>query len=272
MSDVAPSDKCFNCLIADPYEDNPLCYACMTMPMECEDCGGISVELNSDNLCIDCRVADGHRLCKNRRAGAKMKGCGEIKPIQKFSKRRSVCKDCRSQYWCDHPFERMVNDSRNSDKKANREFKDENFATAKHLDKQYNEQGELCYYCKIKMILYGVNRKTNGDACTIERLDNDLAHIKSNVVLVCLDCNQLHKKHMTHQLMMKYGFLLKRGIMKACSSGPVNCLNGHIQNVTNFSKNKSRKDGLRHQCKACYNNDYLNRKQKRKREQERVEV
>jgi hypothetical protein len=220
----------------------------------------------------------GHRLCKSRsRAGAKIPGCGEIKPMSEFSKGKNVCKSCRSayykQYWRDHPFQAMVNANRKADKDANREFKKENFATAKYLDKQYNEQEGLCYYCKIKMILYGVNRCKNGDACTIERLDNKLAHTKDNVVLVCLDCNQIHKKHMTRQLMMKYGFLIKRGIMKACSRGPVNCLNGHIQNVTNFSKNKhNKKDGLHAECKTCCN-DYLNRmRRKRKREEERVEV
>jgi len=50
------------------------------------------------------------------------------------------------------------------------------------------KESMCCYYCKEKMlILYKMKREMK--QWTLDRIDNDLAHDKSNVVLACLKCN-----------------------------------------------------------------------------------
>jgi hypothetical protein len=47
------------------------------------------------------------------------------------------------------------------------------------------EEYPNCYYCECELqyVLY------QSDMATIERIDNELGHIKSNCVLACRDCN-----------------------------------------------------------------------------------
>ena len=54
-----------------------------------------------------------------------------------------------------------------------------------------------CFYCKNPVkVLYKISRE--GCQWTLERIDNDYGHNKTNVVIACLDCN-LRRRTMYHE-------------------------------------------------------------------------
>ena len=53
------------------------------------------------------------------------------------------------------------------------------------------QKSQKCYYCDKQM---QVKNRRAPDGCTIERLDNNSGHSKSNCVLACFRCNCKHKK------------------------------------------------------------------------------
>jgi len=85
----------------------------------------------------------------------------------------------------------MINNSKQSDKKHNR-YDPVNMVDKCFL-KNIIEDYPTCYYedCKVELqyLEYG---PTLG---TIERLDNNLGHIKSNCVICCFRCNILKKSN-----------------------------------------------------------------------------
>jgi len=55
------------------------------------------------------------------------------------------------------------------------------------IEKLYNSELK-CYYCSEKVfILYDIVRETK--QWTLDRIDNDIGHIKDNVIISCLGCN-----------------------------------------------------------------------------------
>ena len=60
----------------------------------------------------------------------------------------------------------------------------------------WKEQDGVCYYayyredCCVEM---QTEYRMVDNGCTVERLNNDIGHVKDNVVLACLYCN--HRSH-----------------------------------------------------------------------------
>lgn len=82
----------------------------------------------------------------------------------------------------------MVHCSKKKDKKMNR-YDSANYITKQFCEAQMQLQNSICHYCKNTMLYgVGINRKTNRNAATIERLDNDLGHTQDNCVLCCRHC------------------------------------------------------------------------------------
>ena len=82
----------------------------------------------------------------------------------------------------------MVYHSKESDKKFNRKYNNNDFITTKYLHNLVGDPNNLyCayYFCDTKLNF----DKSNPAMATIERINNDLAHIKSNCVLACRTCN-----------------------------------------------------------------------------------
>lgn len=113
------------------------------------------------------------------------------------------CKKHNSKNFCEcgkykwsckihHPFHspleltirRMIGNSKRTDERLGIYDKD-NFIDKKFIYKLVDKCRMKCYYCKCKM--------TAGNSCkthmSIERLNNNIGHIKSNSVLACLNCN-----------------------------------------------------------------------------------
>lgn len=81
----------------------------------------------------------------------------------------------------------MITHSRQTDRKYNR-YDPDNFIDKCFLEGLF-EENDTCHYCSVKF--------TYNERCdtlvTIERLNNNIGHIKSNCVLACWKCNLKHK-------------------------------------------------------------------------------
>jgi len=127
-----------------------------------------------------CRDCGGSQICKHNIQKSKCIDCGGSE-ICKHNLQRYWCKTCSGpvkvsiQGWIKH--------SKESDKKYNRfdvdRFIDKCFL--KELVKDYPN----CYYCEVELQYI----EYNDILTTIERLNNNIGHIKSNSVLACRKCN-----------------------------------------------------------------------------------
>ena len=106
-----------------------------------------------------------------------------------YKKRRVQKNESMKKNWAT----RAVQCSRDADKKKNRyPVDDSQFITKEFVEDLWEKQEGVCYYsffrddCPVEMQVHK-RKKENG--CTVERLDNTLGHLKSNVVLACSHCN-----------------------------------------------------------------------------------
>src|SRR5690606_5469027 len=90
---------------------------------------------------------------------------------------RSKCKECSDATKL--TINNMIRHSKESDIKRGY------YNADTHIDycfiKSLMEESMLCHYCKIEMQCI----EYNNSLCTIERLNNTMAHSKSNCVLAC---------------------------------------------------------------------------------------
>lgn len=93
-------------------------------------------------------------------------------------------------------FKFMIQGSKQSDKKYNRTYNEEDFITEDFLNELWVKQNEKCFYenCECKLTLDFNKDFRNPTQISIQRLNNDIAHIKDNCVLSCLKCNHTHKE------------------------------------------------------------------------------
>lgn len=143
-----------------------------------------------------CATCVNQRYCKHNRMKITCKECGGSQ-ICMHNIRRSQCKDCGGGSICMHnlikgrckecddPFivisNNMVNNAKKTDKKKGREF-DIDTTFCLNLLKTITK----CIYCECEFTYSG--RKEN-TFVTLQRLNNDIGHIKSNCSLCCYECN-----------------------------------------------------------------------------------
>ena len=82
----------------------------------------------------------------------------------------------------------MVYNSKRSDKKYERFYVEEEYISLDFLEGLY-QSNKKCYYCKVLMTLTFNLETKDKDQITIQRINNDLPHIKSNIVYSCYNCN-----------------------------------------------------------------------------------
>jgi len=89
----------------------------------------------------------------------------------------------------------MIQNSNKSDKKYNRTYDKVDYIDYDFLLGLWESQHGLCVYesCKCEMVLTFRLDTKNPQQITIQRLDNEIAHIKSNCVLSCFFCNCMKK-------------------------------------------------------------------------------
>lgn len=150
----------------------------------CKDCGGSQIcEHNRQrSACKDC---GGSQICEHDRQRSYCIDCGGSR-ICEHNRRKGVCKECA----IDTPAlltiiaKKFTYDSKNKDKKYNR-FDIVNFIDTDFCKLLIEESNYKCCYCEceLELIHYGSN------LITIERINNSIGHIKSNVKIACFKCN-----------------------------------------------------------------------------------
>jgi hypothetical protein len=106
---------------------------------------------------------------------------------------RHKCKDCikdNKEQLVNIIIKTFINCSLVSDKKYNR-LDLPNFIDSEFCKLLINESNYKCCYCKcdLELVTYGKN------LISIERIDNKIGHIKSNVKIACLFCNKSQIGH-----------------------------------------------------------------------------
>jgi len=141
------------------------------------------------------------RMCNN----------SKIKFVCRGSKETNTCEDCseyrKSKDYCEHgvryhdchccidPIVRratsMVHSSKISDKKANRDC---------DLDFEFTMNmicdNPKCYYCDVSL---DYENSYNDEFCTIDRIDNNIGHVRFNCVIACRKCNCYNYKFLTEK-------------------------------------------------------------------------
>ena len=102
----------------------------------------------------------------------------------KKNRERWIAKMCA--YSKTHWPEKIVSNSKKSDAKKKRPWKEADYITAGFLLNKYQEQEGACFWCGVMMQMW--NRQMD-DGLTIERLDNSLPHTRDNCCLACFECN-----------------------------------------------------------------------------------
>jgi len=137
--------------------------------------------------CINCRVC--HNLSKKRNMCI-------------HNKEKCSCRICGGSVFCPHDIQKskckkcsdpvkitilnMIKNSKRSDKVKNR-FDELNYIDYSFVKNLVDNCNNQCYYCSCE--LQYINYANN--LATIERLDNDIGHIKSNCVIACRYCNTI---------------------------------------------------------------------------------
>tara|TARA_R110000868_G_scaffold87702_1_gene245022 strand:- start:46 stop:645 length:600 start_codon:yes stop_codon:yes gene_type:complete len=85
----------------------------------------------------------------------------------------------------------IIRGSKESDKKNNRTYNEEDYITRVFLMSLYETQQGKCFYenCNCEMTLDFNKSCRTPTQISIQRLDNEIAHIKSNCVFSCFFCN-----------------------------------------------------------------------------------
>ena len=88
----------------------------------------------------------------------------------------------------------MIHGSIRSDTKYNRLYDPQDYIEEEFLNFVWNDQDQRCYHCNCEMTLDFSYTTRVPSQISIQRLNNDLPHIKSNCVLSCFSCNVNHKE------------------------------------------------------------------------------
>lgn len=128
--------------------------------------------------CIPCK---GGGICEHniRRSRCKLCGGGSLCEHERV---RSRCKECGDEIHI--TIMKWIYHSKQNDKKYNR-YDEINFIDYDFCKELIKESGKFCYYCDIELQYI----EYNSTLATIERLDNDIGHIKENCVIACRTCN-----------------------------------------------------------------------------------
>ena len=180
MTDEIKKMKCNRCLVLlpdykftkkknDEYQKS------------CERCRGFQKEERVKYLCPHKRQRNTCMECKGNGEGG-----GSI-CIHK--RRRDQCKLCKNAIKI--TIQTMIKSSKKSDKKCNR-YDADNFIDKCFLEGLLEEYPN-CYYKDCKIELQYIEYQDN--LATVERIDNNIGHIKSNCVVCCKKCNNMKKSN-----------------------------------------------------------------------------
>ena len=157
--------------------------------------------------CNGCREYRENNKCKNTEYQQKWYTDNKDKRLEQIKKyytenrdkKLEQCKKYQSDKKIENPlkvkFQQMIRNSRTNDKKYNRPYNEEDYITYEFLMSLYEEQQGKCFYenCNCEMTLDFNKSCRTPTQISIQRLDNETAHIKSNCVLSCFFCNVIKR-------------------------------------------------------------------------------
>ena len=113
-----------------------------------------------------------------------------------------------------NPWRQLLYHAKIAGKKNLQYFKKKNIffdLTWRDLEKQFKKQKERCYWFGIKLDPFGIFKKDNPLAISVDRLDNLLYYSKNNIVVCCRLAN-LGRNRCTKEEFRKIANKLKREI------------------------------------------------------------
>ena len=138
--------------------------------------------MDSFNSCIPCtKKTVKHVPCDHHKRKSRCFICGGSE-ICEHNKRIEGCRLCGNVI--KKTIDRFIRCSKKSDKNKNR-FDIVNFIDRDFLKLLIEESNNKCCYCNCELELI----RYQSSLMTIERIDNSIGHIKSNVKIACLSCN-----------------------------------------------------------------------------------
>ena len=168
-----------NCVECSPCPHNKIKSNCV----ECNPCPHNKIKSN----CVECSPCPHNKIksscveCSPCPHNKRKSNCVECNPCP-HNKRKSECRKC-----CDAlklTIQRFIGSSKMTDKNKNM-FDIVNFIDADFCHLLIQDSNNKCCYCEcdLDLINYGSN------LITIERINNSIGHIKSNVKIACYKCN-----------------------------------------------------------------------------------
>ncbi|MCK4815488.1 hypothetical protein KA005_06945 [bacterium] len=159
----------------------------------CKACGTYLCPCGSGRVKGRCKVCGTGRCpCGSGRIKGRCKDCGTGLCLCGSGRQKAHCKDCLQNDPLLLTISNMIRSSKFRDKKHGH-YDPDNFIDKCFVEGLFEDQTvrgrPRCHHCDRKMQC--LKRKNN--MCTIERLDNDIGHIKSNCVIACWECNNKHK-------------------------------------------------------------------------------
>jgi pyoverdine/dityrosine biosynthesis protein Dit1 len=115
--------------------------------------------------------------------------------LEKFNKQQRVCYENQK---ISNPlklkFKHMISHSIHADAESNRPYERIDFINEDFLNYLWSNQDKHCFHCNCIMTLdFNANNRIPTQI-SIQRLNNDLPHIKTNCVLACFKCNLSRKE------------------------------------------------------------------------------
>ena len=151
---------------------------------QCKECGnGYCEHGRWKSQCKEC----GKGYCEHGRRKNQCKDCGTGKCVH--GRWKNQCKECGDEIKI--TFQSMIIHSKSTDKKYDI-YNEVDFIDYEFLE-ELKEKYTHCYWNDCKVELQYIEYR--GDLCTIERINNNFGHIKSNCVFACLKCNNEKKSN-----------------------------------------------------------------------------
>ena len=126
--------------------------------------------------------------CKNKLcSGVTCQTCRDKDKLRKSTRKDAIARQDKiyqKQEWAQY----KVNSSRRKDKRYKLTYREEDYLTDEYNLALRKSQSNLCHWCYIPLQIEDMSSSTQ-DGLWIERLNDTIAHIKSNCVLSCPKCN-----------------------------------------------------------------------------------
>ena len=128
----------------------------------CSICGGSSICIHKHRKlrCVQC---NGSQICPHSKIKDECKRCGDARKIT---------------------IRNMVQGSKHDDRKRGR-YDAENYIDEAFVKQLVDVCNDKCYYCRCELQYV----EYQGNLATVERLNNDIGHLKGNCVIACRTCN-----------------------------------------------------------------------------------